>query len=262
MKISEQQFVWCRADLQLEDAQELINFLKPFCKHYFIGHHAKGRTKSKPPHFHFYLTFLKESDNTFRKKFKNKFPNTEICIKWTYNNNDMTENKIRSPAYILAKEYEVPYWTNDTELEWDKIWIEVERIKQYYKTKSEDKNKPTAKEALNSWIKKITNDMPSLIDEALVADSWHLRKILFKKIFSYIMINKIKNEDYVNRNSLNELVYNILLRLSSHTILKKIVDETSEVVYERYFGEGPQIMCCGSGNPISIEEWKEKNQNI
>lgn len=252
MKISEQRFIWCRCDASLGDAQEIINFLTPFCKHYFIGHHSKGRSDTKPPHFHFYLTFLNISMNNFREKFKKKFPK-EVYLVSKYNSAPMKNNKVLSPAYILAKPYEVPYWTNDDELDWEAINRKIEELMKFYSDSENNKVKHTVKQSVNIWLNKLKVNQPELECEALKADTYFTRKLLFKKIFSYIMIEKVKNEEYINRNSLNELVYNIFLRISSVKSLKKVIDETSEMVFEKYFGEGPGTIDVVSNQGFGFE---------
>lgn len=259
MKISEQHFIWLRCDAALEDAQDLINFFKPFCKHFFMGFHTHG-DKGKGPHFHLYVTFLNISQNNLRAKFKNKFEG-KIYIEEKYSKNDMKVNKIKSPAYILAKEYEVEYWENDPELEWDKIWIEVEKIKLIKLNKNnEDKEKYSSKKNVDNWLKKIKEHIPSLETEALKVDGYYSRKIVFKKIFSFVMVEKLKNDEYINRNSLNELVYNMCLRMCSVQQKYKAAEEISEVVHERYFGEGPGFISCGSGQGISIEDFENSQK--
>ena len=156
MKISEQQFIWCRADCKLEDAQDIIKFLKPFCKNYFIGHHSKGESSKKPPHFHFYLTFLNISMNSLRAKFKKNFPG-EMFISNKYNSQDLNNNKIISPAYILAKPFDVPHWHND-ELDWQLINEKIEEIMNRKSKNTPNKSKTNSTERLNKWLNKLKTD--------------------------------------------------------------------------------------------------------
>ena len=79
----------------------------------------------------------------------------------------------------------------------------------------------SVKQSVNLWLNKLKADMPELENEALKADTYYTRKLLFKKIFSYIMLEKVKNEEYINSNSFNELVYNLFLRLTTLKNLKK-----------------------------------------
>lgn len=234
MKISEQHFIWCRIDAKLEDAQDIYKFLTPYCTSFFLGHHSKGNTASKPPHFHFYLINLNKSLNTFRKLMKDKFPG-ELYIQDKYAKLDINSNIITSTAYILAKDYDVPIWSN---LNYDKDKVN-QKVKEILDNRKKLKTPGTVKQSVNLWLNKLKVDMPELECEALKADTYYTRKILFKKIFSYVMLEKIKNEDYINRNSLNELIYNLFLRLSTLKSNKKIIDEASSMVYEKYFGEGP-----------------------
>ena len=245
MKISEQRFIWCRCDASLEDAQELISFFTPFCTNYFLGFHHKGKTDTKPPHFHFYLINLNISMNNFRGKFKKKFPG-EVYINAKYNSLDIENNIITSAAYILAKDYDVPIWT-DLNYDVNKVNLKVKEIL------NKPKSIKTVKQSVNLWLNKVKESMPELECEALKADSYFTRKLVFKKIFSYIMLDKIDNEEYINRNSHNELVYNIFLRLSPYKARKKIVNEASEMVYEKYFGEAPQVLDVSSDQGFGFE---------
>ncbi len=248
MKISEQQFIWCRCDASLEDAQELIDFFTPYCKGYFLGHHPKGKTETKPPHFHFFLINLNISMNNFRGKFKKKFPG-EVYINAKYNSLDLENNIITSSAYILAKHYDVPIWTN---LNYDKFKVEA-KVKEILNNNNNKEKKGTVKQSVNNWLNKVKESMPEIEVEALKAETYFERKLVFKKIFSYIMLKKIDDEEYINRNSHNELVYNIFLRLSSRQIRKKMVNEISETVYERYFGEAPPSISCMSDQGFGFE---------
>lgn len=247
MKISEQYFIWCRCDASLEDAQELINFFTPYCEGYFFGHHPKGKTETKPPHFHFFLINLNISMNNLRGKYKEKFTG-HIYLNSKFNLCDLNQNKILSPAYILAKPYKVQHWTN-LDLDWESIEIKVEQIKN----KEVNNNKKTVKQSVNEWLKKVKKSMPELEMESIKADTYFARKRIFKKIFSYIMVEKVKNEEYINRNSHNELVYNIYLRLTSLETVKKIANDQADVVFERYFGEAPPCISVDSDQGFGFE---------
>lgn len=233
MKISEQRFIWCRCDASFEDAQKLIEFLTTVSSKYFLGFHSKGKSDKKPPHFHFFVLDLNISQNTFRKKLK-ELISGEVYIDAKYNSLNLENNIITSAAYILAKDYDVPIWTN---LDYDKVKVDIKVIELLNNKK--DKKKNSVKQSVNTWLNKVIMNIPEIEVEAAKADTWFTRKLVFKKIFSYIMLDKINNEEYINRNSHNELVYNIFLRLSSLKARKKVVNEASEMVYEKYFGEGP-----------------------
>ncbi len=267
MKISEQHFIWLRCDAALEDAQDLILFFKPFCKHFFMGYHSHG-SNGKGPHFHLYVTFLNISQNNLRAKFKDKFEG-KIYIEEKYSKNDMKVNKIKSPAYIISGIirckpdvcWETLIWENDPELDMIKILDEVDKIEKIKLNKnSKDKEKYSSKKNVDNWLKKIKDHCPDIETEALKIEGYNSRKIVFKRIFSYIMLDKVKNGEYINRNSLNELVYNLLLRLSPFTQIKAIADEASEAVYERYFGEGPGTIASSQGQGISIEDFENSQK--